>query len=83
MHAFSSTFRALLSKELKGCRQSRNLTQDAMSQLLYITPRSYVDLEQEKYLCSTCVFILYIVMLTDREVLALVGALRAATAREP
>lgn len=83
MHAYSSAFRALLSKELKAFRQARQLTQEAMSQSLYISSRSYVDLEQEKCLCSTCVFILYIVMLSEREVLALVGALRAAAGREP
>lgn len=49
--------KAVMMTEFKKQRNAHNLSQEQMSEILDITPRSYIDLEKGKYLCRTRVFI--------------------------
>lgn len=50
-----------ISLEFQKMRIESNLSQERMAEFLMMSPRSYVDLEHGKYLCSTVVFIVFII----------------------
>lgn len=81
MRRFIIDLRAIFSFGFKSFRKKSNLSQEDMAALLRISPRSYIDLEHAKYLCSTRVLVLYLLLLTPDDTAALMEQLKNAAAR--
>ena len=56
-------------------RVARDITQEEMSAWLHITPRSYIELEHGRSLCSARTFIFYLYLLPQDEKLILIDEL--------
>lgn len=52
--------RRKISTALRATRKQLGISQEKMAELLGISPRSYVDLERGKSLCSTPVFLRFL-----------------------
>ena len=82
MTTYAAKLKVILSRHLKRTRDRSGLSQDAMSELLHIAPRSYIELEMGRSLCSTCTMIFYLLHSDKSDVLALLDEIRAAFAAE-
>ena len=60
MERYVKTLKGILSLHFKSTRKQHKLSQNSMSEILHIAPRSYSKLEHGHYLPSACVFILYL-----------------------
>lgn len=69
---YKSLLRSLLSKQIRHFRSQRHLTQEQMAERLCVAPRSYADLEHEKYGCSALTVFLFLALLEDKEIIYLV-----------
>lgn len=67
---------AYLSEQLQLFRCENELSQEQMAEHLHIVPRSYFDLEHNKYALSTNTFICFILLLSDDQLLYLRDNLR-------
>lgn len=71
MSRFKELLKELLSKWVKRFRVERHVSQEVMAETLHISTRSYIDLEHAKYCFSSPSLILFMLKLSDNEVLAL------------
>lgn len=60
MTAYKEKLRQKMSTHFLLTRKRMDISQEKMSELLGIDPRSYSDLERGKRLCSTTVFLHYL-----------------------
>ena len=60
MTAYKEKLRQKMSTHFQNTRKRMDITQEQMAELLEIDSRSYSDLERGKCLCSTPVFLLYV-----------------------
>lgn len=67
---------AYLSEQLQLFRCENGLSQEQMAEHLHIVPRSYFDLEHNKYALSLNTFICFILLLSDGQLLYLRDNLR-------
>lgn len=72
MEGLKHNLRAFLSRRFILYRIEHNISQEQMATLLHVSPRSYVDLEHGKYLCSTIVFISFLALFPKDEQLLLI-----------
>ena len=68
---YKSLLRQFFSKEIQNYRAQSKLTQEQISELLCMAPRSYVDLENGTYGCSALTVVLFLLQLKDEEILQL------------
>lgn len=61
----SRKLKSFLACQFKKKRLEKRLTQAQMAESLQIDPRSYADLEHGKFLCSTAVLTLYLLLHED------------------
>lgn len=73
---YGSLMRRFFSRELRGYRTQCRLTQEQLSELLCMAPRSYADLEHGICGCSGLTVILFLVRLRDEEILRVVHSAR-------
>lgn len=66
-----SLLRRFLSRSIRKYRMQHQLTQEQLSELLYMAPRSYADLEHGTCGCSALTLIRFLLLLKDEEVLRL------------
>lgn len=74
---YNTALKDLLSDEIKSFRTVKQLTQEAMAELLRVDPRSYTDLEHKVYNCSALTFVFFLLQLDDEDTLKLLKAIRA------
>ena len=60
-----------MARQIKSFRVARQLTQEEMSEKLWISPRSYYDLEHGKYNCSMLTGFQFLLCLDRTEVIEL------------
>lgn len=70
--------RRFLSEEIQKYRVRCQLTQEQISELLCMAPRSYADLEHGVCGCSGLTVVLFLLLLKDEEVLQLLRGARKA-----
>lgn len=75
---YKSLLRRFLSREIRAYRARCRLTQEQLSELLCMAPRSYADLEHGACGCSDLTVILFMLLLRNEEVLQLVHGAREA-----
>ena len=73
MGVYIQKLKEILSLHFKFTRKRYRLTQNSMSEILHIAPRSYIELEHGKSLCCTCVFFFYLQFLGKEKALLLVS----------
>ncbi|MCD8356890.1 MAG: helix-turn-helix transcriptional regulator [Clostridia bacterium] len=76
------TVQSYLSEQLRLFRSENGLSQEKMSEYLHIVPRSYFDLEHEKYGLSLKTFVCFILLLSDDRLLNLRDNLRGIIEKE-
>lgn len=59
-HMDKGQLRIFLATDFLRTRKALGLTQEEISELLGINPRSYTELEHGRNLCSTCTLLLYL-----------------------
>lgn len=77
MSAYTNALKSVLSGKLRAVRINRGISQDSMSELLHIVPRSYIELEHGRSLCSTRVLVFLLLMCDEDSVLALLSEIRS------
>lgn len=65
-----------LAEQIRRFRAENGYTQEQMAEYLRISPRSYIDLEHNRYGCSAMTFIFFLLMLDIEEVIRLVNDFR-------
>lgn len=60
MKIYVTILKLILPRHFKAARKRFGLTQNSMSEVLHISPRSYSELERGNNLCSTCVFLFFL-----------------------
>ena len=60
MKIYVTILKLILPRYFKAARKRFGLTQNSMSEVLHISPRSYSELERGNNLCSTCVFLFFL-----------------------
>lgn len=60
MKLYIKKLKLILPRHFKAARKRFGLTQNAMSEILHISPRSYIEIEHGNSLCSTCVFLFFL-----------------------
>lgn len=73
---YKPLLRSLLSEQMRRFRSQRRLTQEQMAERLRVAPRSYADLEHEKYTCSALTVFLFLTLLEDEDIIHLVRSLQ-------
>lgn len=68
--------RRFFSKEIGRCRIRKGLTQEQFAERLCMDPRSYADLEHGESGCSCLTVILFLVQLSDEEILLAVHGVK-------
>ena len=53
-------------------RKKKGYSQEQMAERLRVAPRSYADLEHEKYTCSALTVFLFLTLLEDEDIIHLV-----------
>ncbi len=69
MHRYKRLLQGLLVEWLKTYRASHNITQESMAEQMNISPRSYSDLERGVFCISAVALMLFLLMLSEGEVL--------------
>ncbi|WP_394272271.1 helix-turn-helix transcriptional regulator [Butyricicoccus sp.] len=82
MLTYKTSFRNHLATKLKRYRHSHKLSQETMSEYLRISPRSYVDIERGRYGMSAHTLVMFMLMMSDTEVLQLIDELRKIVSAE-
>lgn len=70
-----------VADEIRQFRKSQGLSQESMSELLRIDPRSYSDLERKVNSCSALTLACFMLQLEDEAVLQLLKAISALLER--
>lgn len=73
---YKSLLRSALSEQMRRFRSQRRLTQEQMAERLCVAPRSYVDLEHEKYTCSALTVFLFLILLEDEDIIHCIRGLQ-------
>ena len=58
---YNETLKTIIHIHLLQARETRELTQAAMAELLMMDVRSYVELDHEKSLCGTLTLVLFLI----------------------
>ena len=66
MEDYKILVKEFLTSRLTTIRKKLDLSQDKMSELLYITPRAYNDLEKGKY-CPCTKSLMFLLLLMDKD----------------
>ena len=65
-----------LSEQIGQFRAAHHYTQEQMAERLRVSPRSYIDLEHNKFGCSALTLISFLLLLDGEQVLSLLAAVR-------
>ena len=76
MHQYQGLLKRFLTVRIHDFRSRQNYTQETMADVLCIAVRSYAALEHGEYGLSASSFAMFLVALTDEEVICLVHDLR-------
>ncbi|MGM9622408.1 MAG: helix-turn-helix transcriptional regulator [Butyricicoccus porcorum] len=82
MLTYKKTFRNHMAVKLKQYRHTHKLSQETMSEYLRISPRSYVDIEHGRYGMSAHTLVMFMLMMSDTEVLQLIDELEEIASTE-
>jgi len=74
--------RLFMAERFRDFRMEQHFTQEQMSEKLWISPRSYIDLEHGRYRCSMMTAFLFLLCLEDDEVLHFVHDFRDLVQKE-
>ena len=74
--------RHFMAEQLWNYRTEQHLTQEEMAEMLWISPRSCIDLEHGRYRCSMMTIFLFLLWLEDDAVLQLVDDFRSLLQEE-
>lgn len=72
MRKFQAELKAYLHTVLLRERSEKGITQEKMADFLYLTPRSYGDLERGKSGFSAVTLILFLAQLSDEKILSII-----------
>lgn len=86
MLIYKTIFQNHMRGKLKSYRHTHNLSQECMSEYLRISPRSYADIEHGRYGMSAHTLVMFMLLMSDSEILQLMqelGELASAEDAEP
>lgn len=83
MQCDKNMFKLFFQKRVHDYRMGRNLTQEHMSELLGVVPRSYVDLEHRKFCPSGWTVTKFLAAQKDEEILQFIHEFCDRSEKEP
>lgn len=81
MRKCKNLFQSFLVSRVKSFRAEKGLSQEEMAEMLRIAPRSYFDLEHENCAYSATSLMLFLLALTESEVLGFLRDFRSILER--
>lgn len=77
MNSYKYMFQEYLRKWIRSFRTSRKISQEHMSEMIHVSPRSYFDQEHGKYGFSAISLISFLLLLTQEELMEFLDGYRS------